>query len=86
MADKPKTFEINLDAWETMASYMNWSMAVRNDDYVSLTAYMMAVVKEWPYEGDPSTTAAYANLKPAQFKAAVAEVGKAAKGIFRGSV
>ena len=74
---------INLSAWETMQSLLQWQRAAESGDFITLNHLMSQVITDWRYAGNPSDVGSYADLSPADWGACVKEVSIAIGAMFR---
>lgn len=75
-------FKVDLSDWR-MASHTLWQKTASDGDLDAMSVIMAAVIKSWPYEGDPTNPSSYSNLWPREWKEAVRAVGKAVGATFR---
>lgn len=75
---------VNLEGWTTMKPVLEWTNAAKGGDMGKLRDLMTEIVVSWPYDGSPSVAESYGALTPAQFKAALKEVGGRVGSLFQG--
>jgi hypothetical protein len=75
--------KIDLSAWATMQSLLDWQRAAENGDFAVLNRLMAQVVTAWDYAGNPQNEADYADLSPVAWSGCVKEVSAAIGAMFR---
>lgn len=76
--------QINLSAWATMQSLLDWQHASANGDFATLSRLMAQVIMAWQHDANPADEASYAQLAPDAWADCVKEVSVAIGAMFRG--
>ena len=74
--NQPTAWRIVVDDWQ-MRHFRMWSQAQTSGDITLLNEMMACVIREWPFEGDPSDDRVYDDLSPAQWWVALRRVNGA---------
>lgn len=85
-ADKTGTWEFATDHWATMKPLLEWQRTLRSVDMDATIEQMAAIIKAWPFDGDPGKPESYEELTPAEYAKTLQEVGNHIGNFFQAAL